>query len=212
MRANPSAAPYAVPKPYTYLMSGSTMNPCRRRNLKLVDAFSKRRKPVLKIVSPSPITQTDPKSSKSSKSSKAPTPPTPPSQTCMICFEAMDSTRGKVSLGCGHQLCASCLAQHSRLDNRCPYCREQFAPPAPNPTTTNTGIGILTEDVITDLAESSVDIMRSVYGENFGMYAPSARRTTRQRRRDIHRLLANHAQTAIMMVSQFLEDPVEIRR
>jgi hypothetical protein len=192
-------------------MSGSTMNPCRRRNLKLVDAFSKRRKPVLKIVSPTPtpISHTGPKSPKSSKSSKA---RTPPSQTCMICFEAMGSDLGQVSLGCGHQLCASCLAQHSRRDHRCPYCREPFAPPAPNPTTTNTGIGILTQDVITDLAESSVDITRSIYGDNFGMYAPSARRTTRQRRQDMQRLLANHAQTAIIMVSQFLEDTVEISR
>ena len=186
-------------------MSDSTMNPYPRRKLKVVDAFSKQRKPVLKIVSPTPISHGGPKSPKPRSSAS-------PSQTCMICFEAMGSARGQVSLGCGHQLCASCLAQHSRRDHRCPYCREPFASPAPNPTTTNTGIGILTQDVITDLAESSVEIMRSIYGDNFGLDRTHVLHTTRQRRRDINRLLANHAQTAIMMVSQFLEDPVERSR
>ena len=47
------------------------------------------------------------------------------SQQCSICMEDMC---GKVSLSCGHEMCPKCFAQHSRVSNTCPFCREEFAP------------------------------------------------------------------------------------
>ena len=44
---------------------------------------------------------------------------------CVICSEEMD---GKVSLRCGHEMCPDCFAQHSRVNNTCPFCRDEFAP------------------------------------------------------------------------------------
>ena len=48
-------------------------------------------------------------------------------ENCPICLEPI--TRGLVVLKCGHQFCASCFAQHSRTDNKCGLCRDEFAPP-----------------------------------------------------------------------------------
>ena len=48
-----------------------------------------------------------------------------PEPTCSICMENMC---GRVTLVCGHELCPECFAQHSRLNNTCPFCREEFAP------------------------------------------------------------------------------------
>ena len=48
-------------------------------------------------------------------------------ESCPICLEPI--TRGLVVLKCGHQFCASCFAQHSRTDNKCGLCRDEFAPP-----------------------------------------------------------------------------------
>ena len=45
--------------------------------------------------------------------------------TCSICMEDMC---GRVTLGCGHEMCPNCFAQHSRINNTCPFCREEFAP------------------------------------------------------------------------------------
>ena len=45
--------------------------------------------------------------------------------TCSICMEDMC---GKVTLKCGHEMCPDCFAQHSRVNNTCPFCREEFAP------------------------------------------------------------------------------------
>lgn len=44
---------------------------------------------------------------------------------CHICTEDMC---GRVTLVCGHEMCPDCFAQHSRLNNTCPFCREEFAP------------------------------------------------------------------------------------
>jgi len=46
-------------------------------------------------------------------------------EVCAICMEEMS---GEVTLKCGHRLCPSCFAQHSRVSNTCPYCRDEFAP------------------------------------------------------------------------------------
>ena len=46
-------------------------------------------------------------------------------QTCSICMEDMC---GRVTLLCGHEMCPECFAQHSRINNTCPFCREEFAP------------------------------------------------------------------------------------
>lgn len=48
-----------------------------------------------------------------------------PEPTCSICMEDMC---GRVSLMCGHEMCPDCFAQHSRVNNTCPFCRESFAP------------------------------------------------------------------------------------
>ena len=45
--------------------------------------------------------------------------------TCLICTEPM---KGRVTLGCQHEMCPDCFAQHARLNNNCPFCREKFAP------------------------------------------------------------------------------------
>jgi len=44
---------------------------------------------------------------------------------CAICMEPM---RGKVTLKCSHELCPECFAQHARVNNECPFCRDEFAP------------------------------------------------------------------------------------
>ena len=40
----------------------------------------------------------------------------------------MEEMSGEVTLKCGHRMCPSCFAQHSRVSNACPYCRDEFAP------------------------------------------------------------------------------------
>jgi predicted amidophosphoribosyltransferase len=40
-------------------------------------------------------------------------------------MEIMD---GNVTLDCGHEMCPTCFAQHSRENHTCPYCRKPFAP------------------------------------------------------------------------------------
>ena len=45
---------------------------------------------------------------------------------CLICT---DKIKGKVTLECGHSCCATCFAKHSRVNNKCPFCRAVFAPP-----------------------------------------------------------------------------------
>ena len=45
--------------------------------------------------------------------------------TCLICADEMD---GKVALRCGHIMCPGCFARHSRVNNACPFCRDEFAP------------------------------------------------------------------------------------
>tara|TARA_B100000902_G_scaffold393093_1_gene446719 strand:+ start:1270 stop:1650 length:381 start_codon:yes stop_codon:yes gene_type:complete len=46
--------------------------------------------------------------------------------TCDICTENMEG-RGRVTLKCGHYMCPSCFAEHARVNNTCPYCRDEFA-------------------------------------------------------------------------------------
>lgn len=49
----------------------------------------------------------------------------PPCTQCNICMETIP---GKVTLKCGHEMCPSCYAMHSRVNNTCPFCRDEFAP------------------------------------------------------------------------------------
>jgi hypothetical protein len=44
--------------------------------------------------------------------------------TCTICMEEMD---GRVSMKCGHEMCCDCFAQHARVNNTCPFCRDEFS-------------------------------------------------------------------------------------
>ena len=46
-------------------------------------------------------------------------------EECSICMDVM---RGEVKLKCGHKMCPECFAQHSRKNNTCPFCRDDFAP------------------------------------------------------------------------------------
>tara|TARA_Y100000389_G_scaffold194699_1_gene225073 strand:+ start:8635 stop:9384 length:750 start_codon:yes stop_codon:yes gene_type:complete len=48
----------------------------------------------------------------------------PAKNECLICSEVM---KGKVELKCGHEVCPNCFAQHSRLANTCPFCRDEFS-------------------------------------------------------------------------------------
>lgn len=50
-------------------------------------------------------------------------------EECSICMEEME---GEVTLKCGHRMCPSCFACHSRVNNMCPYCRDVFAPERQN--------------------------------------------------------------------------------
>ena len=65
------------------------------------------------------------RASKSSKKHSKKRSYAPPCVTCAIC---METTPGKVSLKCGHEMCPSCYAMHSRVNNTCPFCRDEFAP------------------------------------------------------------------------------------
>tara|TARA_B110000261_G_scaffold31944_1_gene36637 strand:+ start:379 stop:750 length:372 start_codon:yes stop_codon:yes gene_type:complete len=40
----------------------------------------------------------------------------------------METIQGNVTLKCGHEMCPTCYAMHSRVNNTCPYCRDVFAP------------------------------------------------------------------------------------
>lgn len=126
--------------------------------------------------------------------------PTPtPSTTCRICFEKMDS---KATLKCGHELCASCLAQHARNDHRCPFCRAPFAPPVPSPPQP-AGVQALNDDIIAELAAASVEVTRHSLGPRLGIphIRPAARRDA------IRRAMRDNAEIAIQLVAQFLEAP-----
>jgi hypothetical protein len=43
---------------------------------------------------------------------------------CPIC---MEPCQGVTILKCGHLMCPDCFAQHARLNNTCPFCRDEFA-------------------------------------------------------------------------------------
>ena len=45
---------------------------------------------------------------------------------CLICADKM---KGQVIMECGHMCCTTCFAKHSRINNTCPFCRAEFAPP-----------------------------------------------------------------------------------
>jgi hypothetical protein len=45
--------------------------------------------------------------------------------TCPVCMDPI--INGVVVLKCTHKLCPSCYASHSRVNNKCPMCRDEFA-------------------------------------------------------------------------------------
>jgi|TARA_B110000285_G_C14915868_1_gene510177 hypothetical protein len=57
---------------------------------------------------------------------------------CAICMEDM---KGRVTLQCGHILCPSCFARHSRVNNTCPFCRDVFAPEIEGRSRISTSLG-----------------------------------------------------------------------
>ena len=48
------------------------------------------------------------------------------SDCCTICVEPYDSTHKQVELECSHILCEKCLANVGRINNKCPFCREDI--------------------------------------------------------------------------------------
>ena len=87
-------------------------------NIKTVDAVFERRERVFHIGAPPPRNTARRRSRTTSKSM-------PKKEECAICMEEMS---GEVTLKCGHRMCPTCFAQHSRVSNACPYCRDEFAP------------------------------------------------------------------------------------
>jgi len=50
---------------------------------------------------------------------------------CIICS---DKKIGTATLSCcGQEICISCFAKHSRLNNTCPFCRTEYAPKVKKP-------------------------------------------------------------------------------
>ena len=45
-----------------------------------------------------------------------------------VCMEESAMQKGQAKLDCGHTYCISCFTQHARLSNKCPLCRDSFAP------------------------------------------------------------------------------------
>lgn len=45
-------------------------------------------------------------------------------EDCSICFDKLDGSR--MILECGHMYCIECFTNHSRLNNKCPLCRDTF--------------------------------------------------------------------------------------
>lgn len=53
------------------------------------------------------------------------------SGSCAICYEPM--VYSHASLKCKHNYCLDCFSKHCRNDNKCPLCRDEFAPMVKKP-------------------------------------------------------------------------------
>jgi ribosomal protein S27E len=87
-------------------------------NIKMVDALLEQRERIFHIGAPPPTNT-------SKKHPRVRPKPKEKKEECSICMEELS---GEVTLKCGHRMCPSCFAQHSRVSNTCPYCRDEFAP------------------------------------------------------------------------------------
>tara|TARA_B100000768_G_C11115441_1_gene305169 strand:+ start:97 stop:753 length:657 start_codon:yes stop_codon:yes gene_type:complete len=87
-------------------------------NIKMVDTILEKRDRIFHIGAPPPTNT-------SKKRTRVRPKPKEKKEECSICMEEMS---GEVTLKCGHRMCPSCFAQHSRVSNACPYCRDEFAP------------------------------------------------------------------------------------
>jgi len=63
---------------------------------------------------------------KAIESAKAPVKVEP--VICCVCMDKEATQKGQAKLDCGHTYCISCFAQHARNSNKCPLCRDVFAP------------------------------------------------------------------------------------
>tara|TARA_B100001287_G_scaffold270760_1_gene269994 strand:+ start:373 stop:777 length:405 start_codon:yes stop_codon:yes gene_type:complete len=68
---------------------------------------------------------------------------------CMIC---MDKMKGKVTLKCEHEMCPLCFAQHARIHNLCPFCRDEFAP-----ATSNTSKHLMPRNIAESMLTNTVN-------------------------------------------------------
>ena len=91
------------------------VKPC---NMKTVDPPLEKKERIFHIGAPPPTNT-------SKKRQRVRTKSKPKKEDCSICMEEMS---GEVTLKCGHRMCPSCFAQHSRVSSACPYCRDEFAP------------------------------------------------------------------------------------
>ena len=91
------------------------VKPC---NMKTVDPPLEKKERIFHIGAPPPTNT-------SKKRQRVRTKSKPKKEDGSICMEEMS---GEVTLKCGHRMCPSCFAQHSRVSSACPYCRDEFAP------------------------------------------------------------------------------------
>ena len=181
-----------------------------RRRFRIVDVFSRacshRRNPRRRRAPKSCPTHTTP-------ANPPPAPaPAPAPEECPICFEPMTENTGIVTLGCGHEMCPSCFAQHARNDNRCPMCRTDLpGVPAPARAPPSAPHLALTEETIYELALMSVERQRATHGDDLGGGAVlNGRRNLPFRRACLETLLASHAQRTMRIARAFLDYPTQV--
>lgn len=97
---------------------------------------------------------------KSKKQKKKPREEPNDEEVCCICMETMV---GNVTLKCNHEMCPNCFAQHSRVNNTCPLCREEFAPPPKTKTRISTN---LSEHMINEVVDTCLDSDEEVELDN----------------------------------------------
>lgn len=97
---------------------------------------------------------------KTKKQKKKPREEPKEEEVCCICMETMV---GNVTLKCNHEMCPNCFAQHSRVNNTCPLCREEFAPPPKTKTRISTN---LSEHMINEVVDACLDSDEEVELDN----------------------------------------------
>lgn len=53
-------------------------------------------------------------------------------EECIICYDAITKSTGRVDTKCGHVYCVVCFARHMRNDHKCAMCRTVLLEEPPN--------------------------------------------------------------------------------